>query len=174
MSKNDSLGREIYEGAGTFGHIQAWISAIMSTIIGIILIVVGVVAIRHKTTLTDSTIGTVTKAECGDAYNDGNDIKYNCTVDVSYEVKNKEYDITKSVNDTSKSFKNEKLTVYYNPSSPKDGELNSDNTKTIGIILTVVGVIIPLAAWLWVWVTSKSKFAAAAGGVAGAVNLIRG
>ena len=169
MSENNSLGREIYEGAGTFGHIQAWISAVLASVIGIFLIITGIVAVKHKTTLTSKVVGTVEKADCGEE-NGGN---YNCTVNVSYNVKNKEYNITKSVDDTSKKFKGEQITVYYNPSSPENGELISDNTKTVGIILIVVGVLVPLFAWLWLWITYKSKSAAAAGGVAGAVNLLK-
>ena len=65
------------------------------------------------------------------------------------------------------------VTVYYNPNSPDKGELTSDNSKILGIIFIIVGVVIPLFAWLWLWITYKSKFAAAAGGVAGAINLIR-
>lgn len=170
---NKSLGSEIYEGVGTFGHIEAWIGAIMSTIIGIIFIVIGIFDIKHKTTLTASTQGKINNADCGGGYNDGSGEKYQCTVNVSYTVDNKNYSITKTTDDTSKHYKGESVTVHYNPSSPENGELVSDNSKTIGIIFIVIGIIIPLFAWLWLWITYKSKFAAAAGGVAAAVNLLR-
>jgi hypothetical protein len=173
MSKNKSLGSEIYDGAGTFGHIEAWIGAIISTLIGIVLIVIGVIALNHKTKLTANTQGKIKDATCGDPYNDGNQQKYKCTVNVTYTVDNKEYNIIKNTDDDSKYFTGQMVTVYYNPSSPDKGELTSDNSKTLGIVFIIVGIVIPLFAWLWLWITYKSKFAAAAGGVAGAVNLIR-
>ena len=173
MTKNKSLGKEIYEGAGEFGHIEAWIGAIFASIIGLFFLIIGIIGVSRKSSLTSNTEGKITDVNCSTPYNDNGEQKYNCTVSIEYTVDNKQYSITKTITDNFQHYKGESITVYYNPNTPGKAETNSDNSKIVGVVFIIVGLIIPAFAWLWLWITYKSKFAAAAGGVAGAINLIK-
>lgn len=173
MTKNKSLGDQIYEGAGTFGHIEAWIGAIFASVIGLVFIIIGIVSVSHKTSLTNKVKGTITTATCGPPYQSDNQQLYNCSLTIEYTVDNKKYTISSTTNDNFQHIAQENIDVYYNPSKPGKGAIKSDNTKTMGIIFIVVGIIIPAFAWLWLWITYKSKFAAAAGGAAAAFNLMK-
>jgi hypothetical protein len=168
-----SLGDQIYEGAGTFGHIEAWIGAIFASIIGIVFIIIGIVSVSHKTSLTNKVQGKITTATCGSPYQSDNQQLYNCSLSIEYNVDNKKYTITTTTNDNLQHYQGENINVYYNPSNPEKGAIQSDNSKMMGIIFIVAGIIIPAFAWLWLWITYKSKFAAAVGGAAGAFNMMK-
>ena len=175
MSSGKSLGQEIYSGSATFGKIEAWISAVIGTLIGLGLLIVGIVLVSHKTSLTKRARGTIKSAYCLSS-EANNQKSYNCTLDVEYIVKKQTYNIIDVISSKydyqPHDHDNTIIDVYYNPKSPKSGKLKSDNNKVIGIILIIIGIIIPAGTWLWVWVTYKSKFAAAAGGVAAASGMI--
>lgn len=173
MTKNKSLGNQIYDGAGEFGHIEAWIGAIFASIIGLVFVIIGIVAVSRKNSLTNDVEGKITKAICGTPYQKDNQQLYNCTIDIEYTVDNKKYTIQTTKTDNFQQYEGQTINVYYNPSTPKKGAIQSDSSKTVGIIFIGAGLIIPAFAWLWLWITYKSKFAAAAGGVAGAFNLVK-
>lgn len=173
MTKNKSLGNQIYDGAGEFGHIEAWIGAIFASIIGLVFVIIGIIAVSRKNSLTNNVEGKITKVNCGPPYQSDNQQLYNCSMDIEYTVDNKKYTIATTTNDNFQHVAQETIDVYYNSSNPEKGAIQSDNSKTTGIIFIVAGIIIPAFAWLWLWITYKSKFAAAAGGVTGAFNLMK-
>ena len=173
MTKNNSLGEEIYSGASTFGRIEAWIAAIITSIIGLIFIIGGITMISHHTKFTNSVQGTVLNSNCTTFTGDNNTQQYSCTLTIEYKVNGKPYQITTAKDSIYNYTKGNYITVYYDPKNPQNGKLINDNNKVLGIIALVAGILIPLFAWIWLWITYKSKFAAAAGGVSGAFNLLR-
>jgi hypothetical protein len=179
MTKNKSIGgaaefgKIFYDGAAEFGDIEAWIGAIFATVIGLVLFIIGIVDVSRKTSLTNTVEGKITKANCGVPYQSDNQQLYNCTIDIEYTVDNKKYSISISKTDNFQQIEGQTINVYYNPSTPEKGAIQSDNSKTVGIIFIGAGLLIPAFAWLWLWIAYKSKFAAAAGGVAGAINLFK-
>jgi uncharacterized membrane protein len=173
MTKNNSVGEELYSDASTFGRIEGWIVAIITTIIGLIFIIGGIIMIAHHTTFTNNVQGTVLNANCINFTGDNNTQEYSCTLNIEYEVNGKTYQITTAKDSVYNYTKGNDITVYYDPKNPQNGKLNNDNHKVLGIIALVAGILIPLFAWIWLWITYKSKFAAASGGVAGAFNLLK-
>jgi len=173
MTKNNSLGEEIYSGASTFGRIEAWIAAIITSIIGLIFIIGGITMISHHTKFTNSVQGTVLNSNCTTFTGDNNTQQYSCTLTIEYKVDGNPYQITTAKDSIYNYTKGNYITVYYDHKNPQNGKLINDNNKVLGIIALVAGILIPLFAWIWLWITYKSKFAAAAGGVSGAFNLLR-
>ena len=173
MTKNKSVGSQIYDGAEEFGHIEAWIGAIFATVIGFVFVIIGIVAVSRKTSLTNNVEGKITKAICGPSYQSDNQQLYNCSIDIEYTIDNKKYTISTSKTDNFQKYKGQTINIYYNPNTPEKGVIQSDNSKNVGIVFIGAGLIIPVFAWLWLWITYKSKFAAATGGVVGAINLIK-
>jgi hypothetical protein len=103
-----SVGSELYSGAAGFGRIWAVISACFATLVGIILLAVGI------------------------------------------------------------------LMLVVKPTPPKRGDPpQKGNPKVAGGILIFVAIMIVTLSWLMVYLTRHSKFAAAAMGVGGGIDLIR-
>lgn len=166
------LGSELYSGAATFGKIRAVIGVIFGTIFGIIFIVGGIVLIRKKVQLISQKMGTITNNPNCIKFDDKNDVQYRCTnIDVKYNVDNKDYTMNKSTYGPFEYKQGNQIDVYYDPNDPFNAELQSDNKHIIGWIGLVSGIFIFIGSWFWLWMTWHYKFVAAAGGVAGVVDI---
>lgn len=172
--KETSIGKEIYSGAAGFGRLWAVISAVIGTILSILLMIGGAYIIYHRSylrsvkgeVLEDSVCSTTTDAK-------GNS-STSCMTKVTYEVDGHSYpNPQKPLNSGSKSYRaGQPITVYYDPNNPNDADLNPV-PKWIGILAIVISIVIIIGSWFWVWVTRKYKFAAAAGGASHAVDMVR-
>jgi uncharacterized protein YxeA len=172
------LGDDIYSGAAEYGRFNALIGVIFGTIIGIILIVIGtIMLVKHEEPL-QQIMGTIKNSDnqCKNLVdkNNDNDPFIQCYVEVSYIINGKTYNITGFTNDKKTYKKDDKIPIYYKPSSPEKGQLTTElSGHIIGLILLVFGLFTAGGSWLWYYVTKKYQFAAAAGGVAGAYDLIK-
>jgi hypothetical protein len=175
MVKED-LPHEFYSGFSTFGRIEAWFGAIVGTIIGIILFIVGIVLIRKKHLLVGTAEGTIKNDPvCTTNYVNKDTQAFNCSnMNIEYSVNNTKYNITESIKGSSSNYiKGSTITVYYNPNNPSDGKLDNDDSHVIGWVMFVMGILFATLPWVWVYITSKSKVAAAAGGVGTFINMVR-
>jgi len=170
QAPKNSIGNEIYSGAADFGKIYAIISAIIGTLISIGMIIFGIYIIQHKNHLV-SVDGQVTTASYDCSIPTTNQNTYTtCKFDVMYQVSNQSY--TKTFSSVETFSVGDKVTVWYDPNHPEQGEYNPPS-KNIGWALIGFGVLIIIGSWFWVWMTRRYKFAAAAGGTAAAINMIR-
>lgn len=169
-----SLGSKLYSGTAAFGRIEALLGAIFATVLGLAAVIAGIYLIRHKTTLTKHVLGEVVQATCTPLGKD-NTIKYYCdSLRVTYKIGDKSFTINSSLPERdSPIMKGDSITVYYNPSSPENGKLLSDNTHILGWALLVGGILIPAGSWLWYWLTRRYQVAAAVGGVSAGLDLLR-
>lgn len=171
------VGSDIYSGSASLGRVTTIIRAVVGTVVSIMLIIVGVVLIRAKGKLTDSTnSGIVTNSpSCTPQVND-NMTEYQCNgVNLSYNVSGKAYTITfNATTSTNYSTKPTGITVYYDPSNPENGSINSDTNHVAGWVALVMGVIILIGVWIAVILASKYKFFAASEGVATGAGLVSG
>lgn len=121
-------------------------------------------------------MGDVTNdPHCTPHSDDQSSTQYRCVeVDVSYVVNGKKYNMTKSTDSPMDYGKGSRVEVFYDPSNPKHAELSSDNSHVVGWIALVMGLLVLIGSWFWIWMTWKYKFVAAAGGVAGAADMIGG
>ena len=181
MTKHkESTGEEIYSGTATFGRIMAVVGVVISTIAALIMIPLGIYFIVHKTKLVSTTNGTVHSVSCvakihhddDDDDDDDDTIEYDCSLTVNYKVGNNSYSINTNTTSTAQYKEGDTITVYYDPNNPSNAALDADNTHVIGIIILVIGIIVPLVAWIWWYFARKYKAVAAAGGVAAGLDLL--
>lgn len=170
--KKESFGSEIYTGTASLGKIMAIISAVMATIAGLIMIPFGIYMIARKSKLTKTALATVSGAPVCSESAEKSVITHTCAFSVTYKVGTKTYTSPLSTSGPISYESGNTINIYYDPTNPSDISENSDNSHVFGIILLVLGIVIPLFAWLWVYITSKSKLAAAAGGASEIMNIM--
>ena len=174
------LGDEIYSGAASFGKLRAVIGAIFGTIIGIGLIIGGIVSLRHKTKLTGKTTGTSIDNQgnqvpirCSSTSDQDNNQSYQCHFKLQYQPDKKKYTKIFDTSSSTNYADQTEITVYYNPDDPTDASLSKDDYHTVGYVFLGFGVFLLLASWIGLWIVYHYKFAAAASGAAGAIDMIR-
>lgn len=173
--RKQSTGESLYSGTASFGRAMAVVGVVFSMIAALIMVPLGIYFIAHKTKLTSQERGTVVGANnCGPATIDNNKIVYDCAFTVEYKVENKPYTIKATTSGPVQYTRGNRVTVYYEPNNPSNGSINSDNTHLAGIVLLVLGIIIPTFAWIWLYFARKYKAVAAAGGVAAGLDILSG
>jgi hypothetical protein len=168
-----STGETIYTGTAKFGKIMALFALISAIILALVMIPLGIYFIVHKTKLTSNILGNVSISQCTSRV-ENNNIVYDCNITVDYKVEGKNYSLTATTSDSSEYKKGDSITVYYNPSNPSNAAIYSDNTHIAGIIILVIGIIIPVVTLVFWLLAKKYKAVAAAGGVAAGLDILSG
>lgn len=165
-----SLGNDLYAGAAAYGRFQATLGLFLGTIVGVLMVIVGITFVTRAVSLTGKVQGVVSDAQCnqtGTKTDDGKNVRnvYDCQFNIKYKVNNIEHIKHFITHGDAQRFNSELVDVYYNPDHPDDAQLSSDDSHGLGYILIVGGVIFVLACWLWYYIATRYKFAAAAGAV---------
>ena len=173
--QKNSIGNELYSGAADFGRFYAWISAIIGTLISIVMIAIGVYIIRRRSYLL-SVDGKVTKASYACATTTSSNrnrtttSSTTCKFDVTYEVYGQSY--TKTFSSVTMYSIEDKVTIWYDQNHPDRSEYNPP-PKFIGWGLIGVAILIIVGSWVWVWATRRYKFAAALSATSAAVGVLK-
>lgn len=166
-----TIGKEIYDTSASFGKMMALISAVTTTIIGIILISIGIYLLSRKNIYTGKTKGTASNVNCNeDKFSQPPSIL--CIYTVTYKVNDKIY--KKKVQTNHSVAEGEEITIEYDPSNPTNMHAFPSNTKLAGVLMISISTFIIGFSWLWFWITRKYKFAAATQGVSTGVGMLRG
>lgn len=171
-----ALGDDIYSGAAEYGKFNAFIGLIFGTILAIILIIIGTTLLVHHEEPIQFVEGTIINVPtCTTLQDKDTQESYStCYVEINYTINKINYTYKGYTKEPKKYTNGEKIGLYYKPSSPKDAKLTKDwSEHLIGGILLGTGIFIAGVSWLWYYITNRYKFAAAAGGVAGAAELFR-
>lgn len=166
--KSPGLGEKVYDSAAAFGKFRALMGAIIGTLIGIVLIGVGIYYLTRKSKFTESAVATVddpdVSTKCPENVSTG---FYNCTnLNVDYSYNGTEYDNKKLTGSFPEPlFNGELINIWVDPNHPDAFSLTEDSNSTIGVFLLVFGILGLIAGWLTYIIVSKFKFAAAAEGV---------
>ena len=167
MVDKKSLGSELYDDAASFGRVYIMIAAVVGTLFALMFIIGGIYIIYHKSHLK-SVIGTVTEDSLCTRLDKRSE---SCANHYTYTVEGKQY--TGSSTSSTEYKKGDKITVWYDPNHPDvDSEMDIP-TKTIGWIAIFIGIFFIIIAWLSVYLTRNYKFAAAAGGIGGGIDIIK-
>lgn len=167
MDNKKSLGSEIYSDAASFGRVYAIIGAVFASLFSLMFIIGGIYIIYHKSHLKSVT-GTVTSDSLCTQLDKNST---SCSVNYTYTIKDKNYSGTSTSSTSYK--KGNKITVWYDPNHPGVHSEIDIPSKTIGVVAIIMGILIAIAAWVGVYLTRKYKFAAAASGVGGGIDIIK-
>ena len=158
------VGSEIYSGAAGFGRIYALLSAIIATVIGIVMFVAGVYIIYHRAHM-NTVVGQVTQGSHNCAiFGNIN----TCDVNVTYLVDGKTYN---KIYNIANRHTNGPVTVYYNPKDPSDSEIDPI-PKMIGWGLIGGSILLVFMTWMRSMLAKRYKFVAAATGAREALNIL--
>jgi hypothetical protein len=163
------LGDEIYTGAASFGLIKTLIFAFIGTVVGVIMIILGIVMLFKKIN-TISVNGTILNLNCTPLQANNNQ---RCNIQVSYNYNGKQQNKYIQYTGTTIYSINQKVNIYVNTDNENEIYLEDPSPKTIGAVLIFFGLLIGIGGWVMYWLSKKYKFLAAAEGVSGAYNLIR-
>lgn len=161
------VGSKIYSDAAKFGKITTILRAIFGTLLSVVLIIAGIAMINSKGVLTEETTsGVVINSPTCVQQSSNNQIQYQCnSVQVQYTAKDtKQYEITFNTTSYTNYTKGlSPITVYYDPTNPKNGSVTSDSKKLPGWIALGIGVVILIGVWISLYLIRYKVFAAAEG-----------
>jgi hypothetical protein len=154
---------DLYSGLASFGRGWAFFMMIIGTLVALLFIVGGIYMIVTSYRLKEVG-GVVTALSCPNN-------KPAC-ITVSYMYDSKPYVASVDANTTTYTV-NEPITIWVYPDRPSTGFTSDTETRKLGIIAIVVGVIIFAISFFKWWITRWKAVAAVEGGV-GAVQLAGG
>lgn len=166
---DSSVGEEIYSGAASFGRVWTLIGAIFATLMGIVLVGIGIYTLTRKIVNKDKVQATVLRDT--DCKSDTT----NCVLNVSYTYKGKNYQsVFIKFSGLVQYISGQTVDIYINPEDISDITLNEPLPKSAGYVFIGIGILITLIAWIWYWLASKFKFVGAAAGIGGVLNIATG
>ena len=193
----ETIGSKVYTGVSTFGTVMADFKAIIGTIIGIILISVGIYLIRKQGVYTKQGTGIVKNNTCDYNYiptpvTDDKGViitpiqyKWSCNLtvvnsedkDSPQTEKTEQIDFInnnpRSVPYSTNSQVQPKITIWVNPSNIKDFDLISDDTHILGWILVATGIVIMVGSIVWAYFANKYKIIGAYEGVRTGIDIFK-
>lgn len=170
---SDKLLRDVGDVAAKGGRIHALFSAIMTSIVMVIMLVIGVLILVSQLKYKKSVKANITKVEeCSsvESSKDGNTNK-NCKVSLSYKIGDKEYTKDNFITSSIVS-KDQTITIWYDPKEPHD-IIDSKMLLIVSIFLIAFSIILVVISWVWYYLATQSKFIAqadAAGLMAGEIG----
>ena len=172
LTRTQRAGGEIMDNtldaAASFGRIMAWMRSIFGTIIGLLLIALGIFMLTRKNKYPMRAVGTVQSAKCDDS--DAKNVT--CTITFQFTPNNGK-SITSAPMLVNQSYvKGQNVTVHYDPANPNNFLLNPAPIKWIGGILLAFGLLILVFVWVWMWVVNRNKTAAVMNGAVEGVGMV--
>lgn len=166
----EGLGEQVYSGAAKFGLFMANIAVVIGSIVGVIMIGVGIKFWTQKEKYSVEIQGRVIDAQCA-SISDGKRQYQQCAIKIEYVVDGKPY-IFETIRSDQYYAKGYSVSLRYDPDNPVEATMDG-SVKTLGKILVGVGLAIIAVVWVSWYIKRRFKFAAAAGGVGTAYDMIR-
>ena len=178
-TKKENLGSEIYSGAASFGRGMAIFGAVMSTLIGIGMVIGGIYILLHKdkskhvlATVVGCSIDGASGKDCCTSFVDYNGFRqYDCNLRLNYTVNGKEYNNPLYISSQRGYVSGDFLKISYDEKNPNSIKADVGYPYFLGWVLIGLAVLVIAGSWFWVWLTGRYKFAAAVGGARGAWDL---
>jgi ribosomal protein S8E len=164
IKQNENVLKPIYDTSANFGLLYNLMSALFSTFICIIMILVGFWIKDINIKKSETTSGIINSAECNIEKN-----KTTCMATVIYTVNNVKY--TNQYTSQGIVNKGQRIEVYYNPLDPNDFTVEN-YTYYAGVGMIVLGIIIVISSWVWFLLSYIYKPVAAISGVGAMGNMM--
>ena len=180
-----NLGDDLYTGASGAGKIWTLISAVIATIVCLLMVATGIYIIYHKNYLKyiesrvlkssyNCSISTPSNTSSNTSSNTPSNTPSNqittCKFDTRYTVNNQNY--TKTFSSSNTYQVDDKVTVWYDPNHPDRSEFNP-LSKTVGWFIIALSFLILFGAWFMVWLSRRSKFIAASIGAGAGIGIAK-
>ncbi len=151
------------EAFATVGRIRAYIGAFVGVLVGVVLIALGVTMRRNPHTVPSDA--KVTDVVCRSSPMATKTPL--CSYEIQYGVNGQAMFTTLQL-PQGKYVKNQMITVFYDPANVHSIDVDIADKRRVGLILIIVGVVVPLVGLLTLYFSRKSETFAAVEG-AGAV-----
>lgn len=170
MAKEKSVGKDIYSSTASFGKLWAVIQAVIVTILGIVMVIVGVYIIIHRSNMKNVTGNVLKQSSCINKMSNGETYRV-CNTKVKYEIEDEEY--TKEISTGTSEFETDgDIQLWYSPVKPDKPEYDPAPTWS-GWMIIIISILVILSSWFWVWLTRKYEVVAAAKGASGMYSMFR-
>jgi len=171
MANEKSLGNRVYSGTASFGRLWAVIQAVIATIVGIIMVIVGAYIIKHRSDMISINGSVLEKSSCVTRMNNGETYRI-CKTKIEYEIDGEKY--TKEISTGTSEFEKgeDNITIWYSPVEPDKPEYDPAPTWS-GWMIIIISILVVLGSWFWVWLTRKYEVVAAAKGASGIYSMFR-
>ncbi len=146
----------VYDTTATIGRAKSITNVVIGTIIGIVMIVIGIYLItKTQNNLVDST-AIVSTSTCTLVTNNKS-TTHNCTLGIKYNVNNQQYSGNISTNDSQPHAENSTVDITYDNTNPNLVTARQMRYRTIGFVLCGVSVLIISSAWLNYYLSNTYK-----------------
>ena len=171
------LGDDIYEGTASFGVFYALISAVIGTLVGVVMLGIGIWMVSRKKRTESITKGKITqidRSSTGQCEKIGGSNNYSCEIQVSFDYSGKSYEKFAQYTGNIMYKIGQVIDVYVIDGNPDNIDLQKSEPKWIGWVLIGLGVFFAVAGWFWYWASRRWKIVAAAEGAGGIVGIVTG
>lgn len=167
MNDSKSVMGTVYTNAAQVGRFWVIFRAIVTTLVGIIAIVIGVYVLIQHYTKKETTGIVLEPSSCltDVDVNNGKKVRL-CNTKVEYEVDGENY--VREIPTGTSTFEKDgdNIQIWYHPDKPGKPEYERI-PEWVGWVIILITVLVIIGAWFWVWLTRKYQLIAAAEGVSG-------
>lgn len=170
------LGDDIYQGTASFGVFYALISAIIGSVVGIVMIAIGLWLLLRKKrneSITKGKIIGIDRSSTGRCDKVGGSDNYSCELQISFDYSGESYEKFFQYTGNFMYKIGQVINVYVIDGNPDNIDIQSE-PRWIGWVLLSFGIIFAVAGWFWYWASRKWKIVAAAEGAGGIVGIVTG
>lgn len=165
------LGSDVYKGAAQVGRIYTTIGLIVGIIVFCVLIGGGIYFVVKKPIYTDTVYGKINTVDCQHHQDEKNNIRYTCTLNVSYIVNDAVHTRNFKVDSDTDYKGQQRIEVFYNPLHPDDAIIQKDNSKMMGGIMIGLAILVLLISYFSFYMSRRYQFYAAGRGVGAIVDM---
>jgi hypothetical protein len=164
-------GENVYEAASMYGQAKSIMAAFFGSVIGLILLGIGIYFVTKKDSFDKDVIGVLDEATCTSftiTRNGKNETNYKCDLTISYTINSTKYTKQMVLDSSPNPYnKGNSIDLEYNSSNPNDFRLKEIKKSYLGSGSIVVAILIVVGVWLSFWLTRTNKTYAAATGALG-------
>ncbi len=165
------VAQALYGGSAMIGKTMANIRFILAAVIGVILVLIGLWMLFNPSKTSVKTLARIDSISYCNKASTTNNI-YNCRLNLSYTVNGIVYNQSLDTTGSNLYYKDAYIDIYHDPKNPNMIS-SSGSTTLFALVLIILGVLIPVMAYLWLSLVKSNKTVASFSGALDVFNLFR-
>ena len=145
---------DISDGIYDYELVKSGFGAVVATIIGLVMLAIGIAMLAKKQNKTSVTNGTISAATC---HTIGNNKEYNCQIMVHYDVNGIRHQTNLSLQNFAPYKAGDTIDLEYDPNNPSDVAVKTTGSKIFGTILIIFGIVIIALTWGYFYLVRHNK-----------------